>query len=90
MGKKDLCVWQKRPICMAKEAYSGQRDLFSQACLRYASISVGLVSLDIGLFFHINRSLLTLINRSLLTLIKIYILMQTSTTLTKLSLFPRK
>jgi len=83
---------------MAKEAYSGQRDLFSQACLRYASISVGLVSLDIGLFFHINRSLLTLINRSLLTLInrslltliKIYILMQTSTTLTKLSLFPRK
>ena len=28
-GKRDLFVWQKRPICMAKETYLyGKRDLF--------------------------------------------------------------
>ena len=36
--KRDLFVWQKRPICMAKETYSyGKRDLF---CAKYCLLNV--------------------------------------------------
>ena len=63
-GKRDLFIWQKRPIHMAKETYSyGKRGLLTLAYLRdwrqswHYPVSF---AIQIGLFCHTNRSLLTL------------------------------
>ena len=60
-GKRDLFIWQKRPIHMAKETYSyGKRDLGGGVVSLFFSLSFSLslaLALSLSLSISLSRSL---------------------------------